>query len=160
MSRKQTVVLVDHFANDKYLDHVKVVQQDVPEPKDGEVLVQVLLRPIHPADHMTMQNGFGGALPLPLIPGSEGTAGKFTAISKEMIAMSCACAVIWLCKYTHKLLDLVSRTWHAWILLLPIRSEGCRTEHSYLRHMGACNSQLHISCLFHVTSCLSLVDGW
>eukprot|EP00877_Chromochloris_zofingiensis_P008225 jgi/Chrzof1/3656/Cz13g03290.t1 len=84
MSRKQTVVLVDHFANDKYLDHVKVVQQDVPEPKDGEVLVQVLLRPIHPADHMTMQNGFGGALPLPLIPGSEGV-GKVAQLGSKFV---------------------------------------------------------------------------
>ncbi|KAK9828525.1 hypothetical protein WJX72_000585 [[Myrmecia] bisecta] len=46
--------------------------KSVPEPKQGEVLVRVLLRPINPADIITIQNAFGSNPPLPAVPGTDG----------------------------------------------------------------------------------------
>lgn len=54
------------------LSHVKVVDAEVPEPKQGEVLVKAYLRPVNPTDVILIKTGWGGAVPLPSTPGSEG----------------------------------------------------------------------------------------
>ncbi len=69
---KQKVVLVDDFAGDTYLEHVQVVEQDVPQSGEEEVLVQFYLRPINPSDFLSIKEGYKGTLPRPLVPGIEG----------------------------------------------------------------------------------------
>ena len=43
-----------------------------PQPKEGEVLIQVHSSPINPSDFYYMSGGYGTHIPLPLVPGLEG----------------------------------------------------------------------------------------
>uniref|UniRef100_A0A6M2DJZ0 Enoyl-[acyl-carrier-protein] reductase, mitochondrial n=1 Tax=Xenopsylla cheopis TaxID=163159 RepID=A0A6M2DJZ0_XENCH len=64
----------------EYLEHgdpVKVVaQKSIPlqEPKDGEVLVEMIAAPVNPADINTIQGKYPVRPPLPSVPGNEGVA--------------------------------------------------------------------------------------
>lgn len=65
-------VKLAEFSMDESLGHVQVVEGDIPEPKQGEVLVNVYLRPVNPTDIILLKTGWGGAVPLPSNPGSDG----------------------------------------------------------------------------------------
>lgn len=62
------------FAGDEFLDHISVVDVPIPEPGEGEVLVNIYLRPINPTDVLFMKGAYGGGFSLPRVPGSEGVA--------------------------------------------------------------------------------------
>lgn len=66
------IVKLDEFSFDDKLSHVQVVDASIPEPKEGEVLVNVYLRPVNPTDVILIKTGWGGAVPLPSTPGSDG----------------------------------------------------------------------------------------
>lgn len=55
MAFKQTVVHVTHFSPQAPAEAVQVVEADLPEPKEGEVLVKMTLMPVHPADLLSLQ---------------------------------------------------------------------------------------------------------
>lgn len=50
-----------------------VADQPIPEPKAGEVLIQIYLRPVNPTDVLFCQGAYG-TFPVPRVPGSEGVA--------------------------------------------------------------------------------------
>lgn len=59
----------------EYGDPVKVVQKEdseMPQPKDGEVLVRMLAAPVNPADINTIQGKYPSKPKLPAVPGNEG----------------------------------------------------------------------------------------
>ena len=66
------IVKLDEFSTKDDLSHVQVVEAPVPELKQGEVLVNAYLRPVNPTDVMLIKTGWGGLVPLPSTPGSEG----------------------------------------------------------------------------------------
>lgn len=72
MASKQQAVIVDQFDEKNFLNHVHVVEKDVPQVQAGEVLVNPYLRPINPTDHMAVKYGYWGTLPAPAVIGSEG----------------------------------------------------------------------------------------
>ena len=72
MAPTNKMVKVDEFSMNDSLSHVQVVEGDVPEPKQGEVLVNVYMRPVNPTDVILIKTGWGGAVPLPSNPGSDG----------------------------------------------------------------------------------------
>ena len=65
-------VKLDEFSSSSDLSHVQVVDAPMPEPKQGEVLVNAYLRPVNPTDVILVKTGWGGLVPLPSTPGSEG----------------------------------------------------------------------------------------
>jgi NADPH:quinone reductase-like Zn-dependent oxidoreductase len=50
---------------------VEVIERNVPEPKNGEVLVKVTASPINPSDLMFMTGRYGFKKRLPVVPGFE-----------------------------------------------------------------------------------------
>lgn len=66
------IVKLDEFSMKDDLSHVQVVEAPVPELKQGEVLVNAYLRPVNPTDVILIRTGWGGLVPLPSTPGSEG----------------------------------------------------------------------------------------
>lgn len=69
---KNKQIKLDEFSMENSLSHVHIVEGDIPEPKQGEVLVNVYLRPVNPTDLILIKTGWGGAVPLPSNPGSDG----------------------------------------------------------------------------------------
>lgn len=65
------MVKVDEFSMNDSFSHVQVVEGDIPTPKQGEVLVNVYLRPVNPTDVVLIKTGYGG-VSLPFNPGSDG----------------------------------------------------------------------------------------
>ena len=63
---------VQQFDATNWKQHSRIVQRDVPEPKQGEVLVAPYLRPVNPTDGILVRTGWG-TVPLPAVPGSDGT---------------------------------------------------------------------------------------
>jgi NADPH:quinone reductase-like Zn-dependent oxidoreductase len=72
MAPSNKIVKLDEFSMKDDLSHVQVVEAPVPEPKQGEVLVNAYLRPVNPTDVILIKTGWGGLVPLPSTPGSEG----------------------------------------------------------------------------------------
>ncbi len=72
MAPSNKIVKLDEFSVKDDLSHVQVVEAPVPEPKQGEVLVNAYLRPVNPTDVILIKTGWGGLVPLPSTPGSEG----------------------------------------------------------------------------------------
>lgn len=72
MAPKNKIVKLDEFSMSSDLSHVQVVDAPMPEPKQGEVLVNAYLRPVNPTDVILIKTGWGGLVPLPSTPGSEG----------------------------------------------------------------------------------------
>ena len=72
MGLSNKIVKLDEFSMKGDLSHVQVVEAPVPEPKQGEVLVNAYLRPVNPTDVILIKTGWGGMVPLPSTPGSEG----------------------------------------------------------------------------------------
>ena len=66
------IVKLHEFSMKDDLSHVQVVEAPVPELKQGEVLVNAYLRPVNPTDVILIRTGWGGLVPLPSTPGSEG----------------------------------------------------------------------------------------
>jgi hypothetical protein len=66
------IIKLDEFSMKDDLSHVQVVEAPVPELKQGEVLVNAYLRPVNPTDVILIKTGWGGLVPLPSTPGSEG----------------------------------------------------------------------------------------
>lgn len=59
----------------EYGDPIKVVHKEsenLPEPKENEVLVKMLAAPVNPADVNTIQGKYPSKPPLPAVPGNEG----------------------------------------------------------------------------------------
>ncbi|CAH0563454.1 unnamed protein product [Brassicogethes aeneus] len=59
----------------EYGDPIKVIQranEDISDPKDGEVLIKMLAAPVNPADINTIQGKYPSKPPLPAVPGNEG----------------------------------------------------------------------------------------
>jgi NADPH:quinone reductase-like Zn-dependent oxidoreductase len=52
---KQTAVHVKAFNKEDPSAAVEIVEVDVPSPKQGEVLVRITMRPINPADVISVQ---------------------------------------------------------------------------------------------------------
>ena len=74
MAGKQTAVLVKEFnASEPHTAIDIVPTAPIPSPKEGELLVKITCRPVHPADVMALQ-GFYPSLnqDLPTVPGIEG----------------------------------------------------------------------------------------
>lgn len=67
-------IQITGFDNDNYLDHIRLVDVPIPEPKEGQVLIQVILRPVNPTDVLLIRGRYGKEFPLPRVPGSEGLA--------------------------------------------------------------------------------------
>lgn len=72
MAPSNKIVKLDEFSMSDDLSHVQVVDAPMPEPKEGEVLVNAYLRPVNPTDVILIKTGWGGMVPLPSTPGSEG----------------------------------------------------------------------------------------
>lgn len=72
MGPSNKIVKLDEFSMKDDLSHVQVVEAPIPEPKQGEVLVNAYLRPVNPTDVILIKTGWGGMVPLPSTPGSEG----------------------------------------------------------------------------------------
>ena len=87
-SNKQ--IKLDEFSFDEDLGHVQVVEGDIPEPRQGEVLVNVYLRPVNPTDVILIKTGWGGAVPLPSNPGSDGQCLSCIALQHIVCARPCA----------------------------------------------------------------------
>jgi NADPH2:quinone reductase len=69
----QTRVQVTAFSLEDPADALAVVQAPVPTPGPGEALVKVLVRPVNPADVLSMMGVYAGWQPaLPAVPGLEG----------------------------------------------------------------------------------------
>lgn len=73
MVQQQTQVQVTKFSRLPKLDGLEVIKGDIPEPKDGEVLCRIILRPVNPTDVHAIQ----GLRPIgphhtPHIAGCEG----------------------------------------------------------------------------------------
>lgn len=64
---------VDQYDQQNWEQHTRFVEKEVPEPGQGEVLVQVYLRPVNPTDVILITTGWG-QIPTPAVPGSEGVA--------------------------------------------------------------------------------------
>ncbi|KAJ8974014.1 hypothetical protein NQ317_006484 [Molorchus minor] len=59
----------------EYGDPIKVVRKEsepIEEPKEKEVLIQMLASPVNPADVNTIQGKYPSKPPLPAVPGNEG----------------------------------------------------------------------------------------
>ena len=74
-TQQQTQVQVTTFSKLSKLEGLEVIKGDVPEPKEGEVLCQIYLRPVNPTDVHAIQ----GLRPIgphhtPHIAGCEGKA--------------------------------------------------------------------------------------
>ena len=70
---KQVQVQTTKFSKLPKLEGLEVIHGDVPEPKDGEVLCQIYLRPINPTDvHQVQGLRPIGPLQTPHIAGGEG----------------------------------------------------------------------------------------
>lgn len=54
MSNTNTIVQVQEFSTDP-VAAARIVEVPIPEPRDGEVLVQMYLRPVNPADIFSVQ---------------------------------------------------------------------------------------------------------
>ena len=54
------------------LDHLRLVEIPIPEPKQGEVLVNIYLRPVNPTDVFMTLGAWGTDFATPRVPGSEG----------------------------------------------------------------------------------------
>lgn len=72
MAPSNKIIKLDEFSMSSDLSHVQVVDAPMPEPKQGEVLVNAYLRPVNPTDVILIKTGWGGMVPLPSTPGSEG----------------------------------------------------------------------------------------
>lgn len=72
MAPSNKIIKLDVFSMSSDLSHVQVVDAPMPEPKQGEVLVNAYLRPVNPTDVILIKTGWGGMVPLPSTPGSEG----------------------------------------------------------------------------------------
>ncbi|KAK9865601.1 hypothetical protein WJX84_007390 [Apatococcus fuscideae] len=64
---------VDQYDQENWDQHTRFVEKEIPEPGQGEVLVQVYLRPVNPTDVILITTGWGH-IPTPAVPGSEGVA--------------------------------------------------------------------------------------
>ncbi|CAG9817870.1 unnamed protein product [Phaedon cochleariae] len=61
----------------EYGDPLKVLKKEpdeIQEPKENQVLVQMLAAPVNPADINTIQGKYPSKPPLPAVPGNEGVA--------------------------------------------------------------------------------------
>lgn len=72
-TQQQTQVQVTRFSKLPKLEGLEVIKGDIPEPKEGEVLCQITLRPVNPTDVHAIQ----GLRPIgphrtPHIAGGEG----------------------------------------------------------------------------------------
>ena len=57
---------------------LRVVEQPVPEPRRGQVLVKIEAAPCNPSDLLLLQGKYGVSKSLPTVPGWEG-AGQVVA---------------------------------------------------------------------------------
>ena len=72
-SVQQTQVQTTRFSELPALDGLEVIKGEIPEPKQGEVLCQIYLRPINPTDvHQVQGLRPIGPLQTPHIAGGEG----------------------------------------------------------------------------------------
>lgn len=53
----QRAVLVRKFDQEHYLDNLEVGRRPKPQPKDGEVLIRMLARPVDPAGEQDRRLG-------------------------------------------------------------------------------------------------------
>ena len=72
MSNKK--VVVTEFNPADILSTLQVIDGEIPKPKDSEILIKVLARPINPADIFSIMGVYPGFQPtaLPATPGLEG----------------------------------------------------------------------------------------
>ncbi|KAJ8948437.1 hypothetical protein NQ318_007960 [Aromia moschata] len=74
----------------EYGDPVKVVHkenEEIPNPKENEVLVKMLAAPVNPADVNTIEGKYPSKPPLPAVPGNEGV-GKIIKVGPGVIELS------------------------------------------------------------------------
>ena len=67
------------------IDHLRVVERPIPEPKRGQVLVRIEAAPCNPSDLLLLQGKYGTLKTLPTVPGWEG-AGTVVASGGGWIA--------------------------------------------------------------------------
>lgn len=96
MVQQQTQVQVTKFSKLPKLEGLEVIQGSIPEPKEGEVLCQIILRPVNPTDVHAVQ----GLRPIgphhtPHIAGGEGQHFIMHFILNSCIrpALNSTCAV-------------------------------------------------------------------
>lgn len=67
-------IRIDGFSLADPASMMKVVTLPIPEPKEGEALVKILLRPVNPADILGLRGVYPGFAPaqFPAVPGLEG----------------------------------------------------------------------------------------
>ncbi|GAQ80143.1 Zn2+-binding dehydrogenase [Klebsormidium nitens] len=84
----QRAVLIRKFDQAHYLDYLEVGRRPKPQPKDGEVLIRMLARPIDPADVLSLKGIYPGFRPseLPAVPGLEGM-GKVEEVGHHVTAL-------------------------------------------------------------------------
>lgn len=72
-SGQNTAVEVFEFNKDDPIQGTRLVKRPVPEPGEGQVLVNILLRPINPSDVMSLIGVYPGfTTKLPGVPGIDG----------------------------------------------------------------------------------------
>ncbi|XP_018563468.1 enoyl-[acyl-carrier-protein] reductase, mitochondrial-like [Anoplophora glabripennis] len=79
--------VVSKLVYSEYGDPMKVVHkenEELPQPKENEVLVKMLAAPVNPADVNTIQGKYPSKPPLPAVPGNEGV-GKVIKIGPGVL---------------------------------------------------------------------------
>ena len=73
MGGKQTAILVKEFSASEPHTAIDIAQTaPIPSPKQGELLVKITCRPVHPADVISLQGFYPSMHHLPTVPGVEG----------------------------------------------------------------------------------------
>ncbi|KAJ8923054.1 hypothetical protein NQ315_001603 [Exocentrus adspersus] len=82
--------LASKLTYSEYGDPVKVVHKEneqVPVPKENEVLIKMLAAPVNPADVNTIQGKYPSKPPLPAVPGNEGV-GKVVKVGPGVLDLN------------------------------------------------------------------------
>lgn len=98
---KQLAIRVTEWRKDS-LDGAVLTEVAVPEPKAGEALVRIVLRPVNPVDLEILHGGMAALIELPAVPGSEGTL----VLLKRLCVFLQRKALLWL-GFGGPVLDLI-----------------------------------------------------
>ena len=84
MKKSKSIIFQEFGPPEKVLS---IVEDDVPEPRAGEVLIRVEASPINPADLNIIEGKYPKRPELPAIPGNEG-AGVIASVGPEVSGLS------------------------------------------------------------------------
>jgi trans-2-enoyl-CoA reductase len=90
MKKSKSIIFQEFGPPEKVL---KIVEEDVPEPRAGEVLVRVEASPINPADLNIIEGKYPKRPELPAVAGMEG-AGRIVSIGPEVPGLNVGDSVL------------------------------------------------------------------